>query len=74
MQAPSRIAVLRAPSLSHPHDGAPAPSFGAPPDGYTLLVANSGPITVYPHLRKSPAFAFERDLEPVTFMISSCRC
>jgi tripartite-type tricarboxylate transporter receptor subunit TctC len=44
----------------------------AAPDGYTLLVGNSGPITVYPHLRKAPAYSFERDLEPVAFMISSC--
>ena len=44
----------------------------AAPDGYTLLVGNSGPITVYPHLRKAPAYAYERDLEPVSFMISSC--
>lgn len=41
-------------------------------DGYTLLVGNSGPITVYPHLRKAPAYSYERDLEPVSFMISSC--
>ena len=44
----------------------------SPPDGYTLLVGNSGPITVYPHLRKSLLYDFERDLLPVSFMVKSC--
>ncbi|MBI4196117.1 MAG: tripartite tricarboxylate transporter substrate binding protein [Betaproteobacteria bacterium] len=44
----------------------------SPPDGYTLLVGNSGPITVYPHLRKSLLYHFERDLAPASFMIKSC--
>ena len=43
----------------------------APPDGYTLLLGNGGPITVYPHLRKKRQYDPERDLEPVTFMLSS---
>jgi len=43
----------------------------APADGYTLLLGNSGPITVYPHLRKKRQYDPERDLEPVTFMLSS---
>ncbi|MBI4203480.1 MAG: tripartite tricarboxylate transporter substrate binding protein [Betaproteobacteria bacterium] len=44
----------------------------APPDGYTLLVGNSGPITVYPHMRKSLLYDFERDLAPASFMVKSC--
>lgn len=43
----------------------------APPDGYTLLLGNGGPITVYPHLRKKRQYDPDRDLEPVTFMLSS---
>lgn len=44
----------------------------SPADGYTLLVGNSGPITVYPHLRKSVLYDFERDLAPAAFMVKSC--
>ena len=43
----------------------------APPDGYTLLLGNGGPITVYPHLRKKPLYDPERALEPVTWLITS---
>jgi tripartite-type tricarboxylate transporter receptor subunit TctC len=43
----------------------------APPDGYTLLLGNGGPITVYPHLRKKPAYDPERSLEPVTWLVTS---
>lgn len=43
----------------------------APPDGYTLLLGNGGPVTVYPHLRTKPLYDSERDLKPVTFMVSS---
>jgi tripartite-type tricarboxylate transporter receptor subunit TctC len=43
----------------------------APPDGYTLLLGNGGPITGYPHLRKKRQYDPERELEPVTFMLSS---
>lgn len=43
----------------------------APPDGYTLLLGNGGPITVYPHLRKKRQYDPDRDLEPVTFLLSS---
>jgi tripartite-type tricarboxylate transporter receptor subunit TctC len=43
----------------------------APPDGYTLLLGNGGPLTVYPHLRTKPLYDSERDLKPVTFMVSS---
>ena len=34
----------------------------SPPDGYTLLVTNSGPITSYPHMRKTLLFDFEKRL------------
>lgn len=44
----------------------------APPDGYTLLFGNSGPLTVYPHLRKTLLYDYERDLVPAWFMVKSC--
>jgi len=44
----------------------------APPDGYTLLFANSGPMTVYPNLRKTLAYSREQDFEPVTMLVISC--
>ena len=43
----------------------------SPPDGHTLLMTNSGPITAYPHLRKTVSFEFERDLAPVTLLSTS---
>ena len=43
----------------------------APPDGYTLLVTNSGPITAYPHLRKMVLYDFDRDLTPVSLLSTS---
>src|SRR5271168_3270105 len=36
----------------------------AAPDGYTLLVASSGPITIYPLLQKTP-YEVEREFLPV---------
>jgi tripartite-type tricarboxylate transporter receptor subunit TctC len=36
----------------------------AAPDGYTLLAASSGPVTINPQLQKSP-YDSERDLAPV---------
>jgi tripartite-type tricarboxylate transporter receptor subunit TctC len=44
----------------------------APPDGYTLLLGNGGPITVYPHLRKSLLYAPDRDFEPAALLVVSC--
>ncbi len=41
------------------------------PDGYTLLLTNSGPITAYPHLRKTLLFDFERDLAPISLLTTS---
>jgi tripartite-type tricarboxylate transporter receptor subunit TctC len=43
----------------------------APPDGYTLLLGNSGPVSVYPHLRSKPLYDSLRDLKPVTQILSS---
>ncbi|MGH8619988.1 MAG: Bug family tripartite tricarboxylate transporter substrate binding protein [Burkholderiales bacterium] len=43
----------------------------SPPDGYTLLVTNSGPITAYPHLRKTVLYDFDRDLTPVSLLSTS---
>jgi tripartite-type tricarboxylate transporter receptor subunit TctC len=43
----------------------------APADGYTLLLGNGGPITVYPSLRKKPVYDPERALEPVTWLVTS---
>lgn len=43
----------------------------APPDGYTLLLGNGGPMTVYPHLRKKPLYDSERAFEPVTWVLTS---
>ncbi len=43
----------------------------AAPDGHTLLFGNSGPITVYPHLRKVPQYDFERDIAPVSYLVKS---
>jgi tripartite-type tricarboxylate transporter receptor subunit TctC len=43
----------------------------APPDGYTLLITNSGPITSYPHMRKSLLYDFERDLAPISLLSQS---
>lgn len=43
----------------------------APPDAYTLLITNSGPITSYPHMRKTLLFDFERDLAPISLLSKS---
>lgn len=42
----------------------------SPPDGYTLLMGNIGPIAVNPHLYKLP-FDPLRDLAPVTFLAAA---
>ncbi|HEX2830838.1 MAG TPA: tripartite tricarboxylate transporter substrate binding protein [Burkholderiales bacterium] len=43
----------------------------SPPDGYTLLLGNGGPMTVYPHLRKKPLYDPERAFEPVTWVLAA---
>src|SRR5262249_59225239 len=40
----------------------------SPADGYTLLVA-SGEIAVNPHLYKSMAYDWDRDLAPVSLLV-----
>ncbi len=44
----------------------------APPDGYMLLLGNGGPITVYPHLRKSLLYSPDSDFAPAALLIVSC--
>ena len=46
-------------------------SVKSPPDGYTLLLGNSGPVTVYPHLRTKPLYDSERALKAVTHLLAS---
>ena len=40
------------------------------PDGYTLLMATSGPVTVAPSLFASLPFNPQRDLVPVTYLVN----
>ena len=54
-----------------PLKGAPAPRSGTPPDGYTMLLGNSGPITVNPNLRRDLQYDPLRDLAPVTQIIAA---
>lgn len=42
-----------------------------PPDGYTMLLGNSGPITVNPNLRRDVPYDPQRDLAPVTQIIAA---
>ncbi|MGQ0522646.1 MAG: Bug family tripartite tricarboxylate transporter substrate binding protein [Betaproteobacteria bacterium] len=41
------------------------------PDGYTMLLGNSGPITVNPNLRRDLPYDPQRDLAPVTQIIAA---
>ena len=43
----------------------------SPPDGYTMLIGNSGPITINPVLRKKLGYDPRKDLEPVAFLTSA---
>lgn len=43
----------------------------APPDGYTMLIGNSGPITINPVLRKKLGYDPRKDLEAVAFLTSA---
>jgi tripartite-type tricarboxylate transporter receptor subunit TctC len=42
----------------------------SPPDGYTLVLANSGPMTINVSLRKDLPYDPQKDLAPVTQIIS----
>lgn len=54
-----------------PLKGAPAPRYGTPPDGYTMLLGNAGPITVNPSLRHDLPYEPQRDLAAVTQIIAA---
>lgn len=43
----------------------------SPPDGYTMLLGNAGPITVNPSLRHDLPYAPQRDLAAVTQIIAA---
>lgn len=43
----------------------------AKPDGYTLLFANAGPITISPSLPNKPAYDVSRDFVPITQIVSA---
>lgn len=43
----------------------------APPDGYTMLIGNSGPITINPVLRKKLGYDPRKDFEKVAFLTSA---
>jgi tripartite-type tricarboxylate transporter receptor subunit TctC len=43
----------------------------SPPDGHTMLLGNSGPITVNPNLRRDLQCDVQRDLAPVTQIIAA---
>ena len=42
----------------------------APPDGYTLLLANLGPTAIAPALTKDPLYDTLKDFEPITQVIA----
>jgi tripartite-type tricarboxylate transporter receptor subunit TctC len=48
----------------------------APPDGYTLLAGNPGPLTIAPHVRHSLSYDGVRDFAPITLIarMASCMC
>ena len=41
----------------------------APPDGYTLVVGNTGTLTVIPHLQTKVPYDAQRDFTPITNLI-----
>ncbi len=49
-------------------NGAPAPRFGAPPDGYMLLAAPGSTLTINPSLFSKLAFDPLKDFAPVTII------
>jgi tripartite-type tricarboxylate transporter receptor subunit TctC len=43
----------------------------SPPDGYTLLLGNAGPITINPSLMKKLPYDPQKDLQPITLVVIS---
>jgi tripartite-type tricarboxylate transporter receptor subunit TctC len=43
----------------------------SPPDGYTLLLANAGPITINPNLLRKLPYDPQKDLAPVTMAVTA---
>jgi tripartite-type tricarboxylate transporter receptor subunit TctC len=43
----------------------------SPPDGYTLLLANAGPITINPNLLKKLPYDPQKDLAPLTMAVTA---
>ncbi len=43
----------------------------APPDGYTILLAPSGPMVIHPGLYKKLSYHTIRDFEPISLLIST---
>ncbi len=65
--------VLGQPVVVETHPGASGMTgtalvAAAAPDGYTLLAANPGPLTVAPNLRRNVAYDSLRDFSPVVLM------
>lgn len=46
----------------------------APPDGYTLLAGNPGPLTVAPSIREKMPYDTLRDLAPIMLIARSASC
>ena len=46
----------------------------APPDGYTLLAGNPGPLTIAPSARASVPYDTLRDLAPIVLIAKSASC
>jgi tripartite-type tricarboxylate transporter receptor subunit TctC len=46
----------------------------APPDGYTLLGGNPGPLTIAPSVRKQLAYDPLKDFAPITLIARSASC
>src|SRR4029079_11694439 len=42
----------------------------AAPDGYTLLIGNSGPMTIHPALHEEIPYEPQKDLAPVTLLLA----
>jgi len=45
----------------------------AKPDGYTILIANGGPICILPNLKRNMPYDAAKDFAPITQMLSGSR-